>query len=474
MRAFFDEVTMKKVFQDLLDNIPDFKEFLTLEELEQSSSKLAQDHPDVVSLFPIGQTKNGLTLQCLKIGQGSKNALLFGCPHPNEPIGTMMLEVLTRALAENKQLRDELDYTWYVVKAWDADGLKLNEGWLKGPYTIQTYSRHFFRPAGHKQVDWTFPIDYKNLHFHDSVPETKAMMSLIDQIKPHFIYSLHNAGFGGTYWYMSGPLPQLYDQLHEASNEVEVPLSLGEPEAPYLETFAPAVFKMLGIEEDYDYLEKYGEEHPEKLIKVGTCSASYAYDRYGSFTLLTELPYFYDKRIMDMSPSDMTRRDAVLEQLAFSKQKDAYIKGQMEKTIQFIDPENPFRLALEAFTRGDSDNATERMAKEDPDYQRLATKAEVFDNLYVNKFYSSLSYGMLIRMNEYELQSMQDSGKVDPEKEKLLKQAVADAEKAHQQLCEYLEEHILYEVVPIWKLIYIQLKSGLLVADYLHGKELPL
>lgn len=465
---------MKKVYRELLEKIPSYEHFLTLDELEASSRNLAENHPEVVSLFPFGKTKNGMTLNCLKIGSGSKNALMYGCPHPNEPIGTMMLEFFTRELAENKELREALDYTWYIVKAWDADGLKLNEGWLKGPYTISSYSRNFFRPAGHKQVDWTFPIDYKNLHFHDSIPETKAMMELIDKVKPHFIYSLHNAGFGGTYWYMTSPLPELFEALYTASEKVGVPLSLGEPEAPYLESFAPAVFKMLGIEENYDYLEKYGEEHPEKLIRVGTCSASYAYERHKSFTLLTELPYFYDERIMDMSESDMTRKDAVLEQLAFSKEKDAYIKGQMQKTLKYIDKDNPFRLALEAFTRGDSDNATARMANEDPEYQRPATKAEVFDNLYVNKFYASLSYGMLIRMNEFELDKMKESGEINEEKEALLNQAVKDAEEAHRKLCEYIEAQINYQVVPIKKLVSIQLESGLLVADYLQGKELPL
>ena len=39
-------------------------------------------------------------------------------PHPNEPIGAMMLEYFTRELAENKELREKLDYTWYIVKSW--------------------------------------------------------------------------------------------------------------------------------------------------------------------------------------------------------------------------------------------------------------------------------------------------------------------------------------------------------------------
>ena len=178
---------MKKIYQKLLEGIPDYKEFLTVEEMNSSSKKLAEEHPESVSIFEIGQTRDGIELYCLKIGSGSHTALMFGCPHPNEPIGTMMLEYFSKRLAEDEELRKELDYTWDIVKAWDADGLRLNEKWLKGPYTLYNYSRNFFRPAGFRQVDWTFPIDYKELHFHNTLPETTAMMHLIDKIRPEFL-----------------------------------------------------------------------------------------------------------------------------------------------------------------------------------------------------------------------------------------------------------------------------------------------
>lgn len=49
-------------------------------------------------------------------------------------------------------------------------------------------------------MEWTFPVDYKELHFHDPLPETQALMNIIDEIKPEFMYSLHNAGFGGSFF----------------------------------------------------------------------------------------------------------------------------------------------------------------------------------------------------------------------------------------------------------------------------------
>ena len=74
---------MKAKYVELIKNIPDYKEFLTVDELDASSFALAERYPDCVSVFPIGNTKEGRTLYCLKVGSGSKNALMFGCPHPN-------------------------------------------------------------------------------------------------------------------------------------------------------------------------------------------------------------------------------------------------------------------------------------------------------------------------------------------------------------------------------------------------------
>lgn len=465
-------MSMNPVFSDLLKNIPDYKEFLTVDELDASSRALAEQYPDVVSIFEMGKTKDGHPLLCLKIGSGSKNALMFGCPHPNEPIGTMMLEYLTENLAKNKALRDELDYTWYVVKAWDADGLRLNEKWLKGPYTIYNYSRNFFRPAGHRQVDWTFPVDYKELHFHDSIPETKAMMALIDEIKPAFIYSLH-AGFGGVYWYMSGPLKDLYEDMYAAANKVEVPLNLGEPEAPYCVAFAPAIYKSLGIEQEYDYMEQYAPEGTEigAAFKVGNCSESYARTRYGSFTLLTELPYFFDKRIMDLSEGTMSRKDAVLKNLEASEESNRYLIDTMEISKQYFAPLNPFKLALEAFTVSRGDDATRNMVNTNPDFAKTATVAEEFDNLLMSRFYKSLSYGMLIRANEYELDAMEKNGEVNAEKKAALEKARDIAMVHHKELTDQLEKDLDYEVVPIRKLVSIQLECGLLVSKYLQEHD---
>ncbi|XCP85666.1 M14 family zinc carboxypeptidase [Roseburia hominis] len=459
---------MKAIYEKLIKDIPEYKVFYTVDEMEEHSRKLAEAHPECVSMFEIGRTRAGEPLNCLKIGNGSHTALMFGCPHPNEPIGTMMLEYFTEKLAESEELRNELDYTWYVVKAWDTDGYRLNEKWLKGPFTLYNYSRNFFRPAGYKQVDWTFPIDYKELHFHDTIPETKAMMELIDKIRPEFIYSLHNAGFGGVYWYLTRKTPEIYEEMHQAAKKQEVPLNLGEPEAPYCVAWAPAIYQSLGIRQDYDYMEQYGGlEDMSKAINCGTCSADYGKEVCDAFTLLTELPYFFDERINDLSESDVSRKDVVLEKLIWGEESNKFVRSTLDISRQYMDKENPFLLALNAFSEGSELEATKKMIEENEEYHKTATVAEKFDNQLISKFYKLLSYGMLIRANESELEAMKEKGEQNEEKEAAFKKAFDIAVKAHKELADELEEEIHYQVVPIRKLVSIQLECGLLMAEYL-------
>jgi hypothetical protein len=459
---------MKELIEKIIDRVPDYKEFLTVEEMDSNSKKLAEKYPDIVEIFEMGKTRENNSIYCLKIGNGKKNGLMFGCPHPNEPIGAMMLEYFTEELAKNKELREKLDYTWYIVKSWDVDGTKLNEKWFKGPFTLYNYSRNFFRPAGHQQVDWTFPVDYKNLHFHETIPETKAMMNLIDEIKPKFIYSLHNAGFGGVYWYLTDDTKDIYDDLKNAAKKQNIPLNLGEPEAPFVEAYEPAIYKNLGIQQNYDYLEKYGVENPEKVINAGTCSADYAIEVADSFTMLTELPYFYEERINDLSEADMTRKEAVLKRIEFDEDSNKFIKETMNNIENYLDKKNPFKLALEAFTDSEKSNeATKKMIEENEEFQRNATVAEKFDNLYISKFYKLLSYGLLVRASESELEKIDKSEK-QTEKYKKLEEAFETAKKALKDLSENLEKEINYQVVPIKKLVSIQLECGLIMADYLN------
>ncbi len=462
---------MNALFEKLLEEVPDYEYFLTAEELDESSRKLAERFPDAVTLRVIGRSREGKDLLCLKIGDEPRTALMFGLPHPNEPIGTMMLEYLTERLAVDEELRHAFGYTLYVVKAWDYDGYRRNEGWLKGPYTVTNYSRNFFRPIGRQQVDWTFPVDYKELHFHDVMPEAEAMMHLIDGIRPDFIYSLHNAGFGGVYWYLTEDLGKdLYESLYEAPRKEDVPIHFGEPESPALKVFYPAVFEGGGICQEYDYLEQYGIPDIAAEIDCGTCSDEYAHKLCGAITFLTEMPYFYDGRIADRSESDMTRAEAIRARILWTKESNRKLKEALALSEDCLGEDNPFRDSVVCFMKEGGDEAQLRMADEDTAYRAKATVAEKFDSILCSRFYRLLSYGMLVRANELALSRVTEATPEAGVKRAKLQRGLARSAALHAALAEKLEEDLHYSVIPIRKLVRIQLECGLKVAEALKDR----
>ncbi|RLE84214.1 MAG: peptidase M14 [Thermoprotei archaeon] len=455
---------MSDILFKTIEEVPNYSTFMTLDELNESTMKLANEFPDTVKIFRAGESREGRPIYGIKIGSGNKFALLFGCPHPNEPVGTLVLDYLSWKLAENEELRKELDYTWIIVKVADPDGLKLNEGWLKGPFTPLNYAMNYYRPAGNKQVEWTFPIKYKTLNFNDPIPETKALMNIIENYRPDFIYSLHNAGFGGVYYYLSEHAPLLYPLFYYFVERENIPLSLGEPEVPWARPLAKAIYHMVSTPEYYDYLEKHADKDPAEIIKSGTDSYDYA-RRFNPnvLELVTEVPYYYDPRIEDTSSTDILRRKAVLDNIAENRRYYQKLSKLYEKVKGSLKSYNKFREAIEYFLKvvPESLKAEEKWAKTAKELERPATVAEVFDNYQVSEFYRLLVLGLFYRMLKAEKSN------------NALTLVIEEIENEMRGRAEKLERELNYEVIPVRKLVKIQLAAGLYSALYVSIRERP-
>ncbi len=445
------------MFESIIEEVPTYKSFYTVDELKSSSEKLATRHPDKVKIFEIGKSRKGEKIEALRIGKGERTALLFGFPHPDEPIGSMTLEYLAQRLTEKGPL-DKLDFTWYIVKCIDPDGARLNEGWFKGPFTPIHFALNYYRPPGYQQVEWNFPVKYKTLRWDKPIPETKALMKIIDTVRPSLMYSLHNSYFGGVYFYVSDPCKPLYPKLQNLARRENLPLHLGEPETPYIKELAKAVFNMPAAAEIYDFLKKHTKKDPAKIISGGTSSDDYARRVARTFTLVCEMPYYYDARIADTSKSDIFRKDAVLymiklaeERFNFIKQKYAQIKSNVKKHNE----KRPFIEAIENSLKHFPDNiaAWKHWAQTDPKVNRTATIAEKFDSCVISRFNGLLFYGMLYRCVK------------DTKNEKIEKEVL----KRLSEWNEKLEKQLNYKVIPIQSLVRVQLGSALFAAEYVRS-----
>ena len=451
-------------FDHLLENIPDYKVFLTVDEMDESSRKLAEEYPDLVEMYEAGKSRGGHPIYVLKIGNGPKNAFMFGCPHPNEPMGCMMLEYFSRYLCEHDDFREEFGYTWYLIKSIDVDGTKLNEGWFKGPFTLYNYAKNFYRPIGSEQAEWTFPFDYKKYKWDTPLPETKVLMDIIDEKKPVFMYSLHNAGFGGAYWYLTREAPEIYEKLYAAAEKNHVPLHLGEPEAPFIPCFSKAIYKMLGMAEEYDFIEKYGEGDPVEMMFAGDSSDSYA-KKHGTFCLVAELPYFYSPKIEDTTELPYARLEAVERGLKDTLESQNEMASCFDRFKDLCGPDNVFVkiVGRSLDDREKSYTADLNFARQNEEHKKPCKVSEEFDNAIVTRFYSMLSWGSLIRGAKYELERRRGT-----EDEKMLEEVIAEMEEKLRVLSGWVEEQTQYSVVDIKRLVGVQLESGMIVADYLR------
>ena len=289
-------------------------------------------------------------------------------------------------------------------------------------------------------------------------------MDVIDETKPVFMYSLHNAGFGGAYWYITREAKEVYDGFYNAAKSRNVPLNLGEPEAPFIPEFSPAIYQMLSMQQEYDYAEKYGDGHPEKSMTCGDSSDSYA-KKYGTFCLVAELPYFYSPKIEDQTELDYPRLDAVLKGLDEQLEVQNKMASYFAQYRDLCGDDNVFvkihRQMIDQ--RIESHNTAVNFAKQNKDNEKPCKVSEEFDNLVITKFYLMLGWGSLIRGAKYE----RDKRKGTKEEE-LLNKIIPEMEEELVKLSKYVEEKTQYSVVPIQRLVGVQLESGMLCAEYIQ------
>ena len=449
---------MTNPYGDALERVPDYQRFLTLDEMVANARRVVAEHPGIASIETVGHSTDGEPIEMVRIGDGPQRLLAYALPHPNEPIGAMLIQFLLDELITNSELR--AGRSWYLLPCVDPDGTRLNEGWFAGPYTIRTYARHFYRPRSQEQVEWTFPIRYKSFTFDATISETQALMHALETVRPHFVYSLHNAGFGGAYYYLSHDLPAAYDALHAIPKQRGLFLSLGEPEMPWATEFHPAVYKAPTLADMYDYLETYGEGEPGDTIQGGASSFDYlrTLGLHDTVALITELPYFQAPQIEDQTPIASTRRDVILAGTARTREVIDVIEHALEEIDPHMTIDTRFYRTVASFVRymRKSDASTERWAQGADGMDVPATVAQEADTLHIGLFYRLLIASMLPRAIDAQLEVAPND---------VLVRVRSELEVHLERWAAEIERHLDISVVAIKPLVEVQYGAMLAVLD---------
>jgi hypothetical protein len=333
------------------------------------------------------------------------------------------------------------------VKASDPDGLALNEGWFKGDFSPLKYALNYYRPPQDEQVEWGFPIHYKTLHFISPPAETRAVMQLMEQYRPDFLYSLHNASFCGVYFYLSRSLPALFPQLHQLVARYELPLHNGEPEVPYIQPWDRAIYPLFGAQEGYDFLEKNLGEDPAPYLSTGTSSDDYLKKLAPhALSFICELPYYTDPILEDDTLAGVSRREAMAEGM---KRTEATVRILESHFLALRDqlPQNRlFRSVAEYLRRTPKRLVAQRKSIEESVYAQEATRAQAFDASVCRSFHCLLYLGEMYRLAR-----------------EIGEESRTEEMRAHiTERMEQIATESTLHILPLQKLVAIQAGSSLL------------
>jgi len=369
----------------LVDEVPAVDRFPTVDALVAELGRIALDRPSVARWRRIGTSRLGEPIHSLTVGRGEHHAVVFGGVHPNEPIGGPTAIHLARTLTADAELLDELDYTWHIIGCIDPDGMRLNEGWFGASLDRGVLGRHFYRPAFNEQVAWTFPLEYKELYFDGVLPETLALMRLIDETQPTFMCGLHNGELGGAYYFLSEEAPALYQLLHAIPDHVGIPLNEGEPELPFIPRYERAIFGDIKVEDQYEFAVAMGLDPTAGFLDAGSSPDSYA-RRYGTFSLISELPYWAASEASNTTPTNTLYSQVLLDTATSLEDLRLVLSDVLDSVQSQLRLDTPFLRATRPYVSSLAQQIAETSHRAElPESRRPATAAEVFssaDNIH--------------------------------------------------------------------------------------------
>jgi hypothetical protein len=428
----------------------------TVDQVFSEVEQLAADFPEVCRTRRVGTSRLGEPLRLLSVGHGARNALVVGCPHPNEPIGLLTVLELAGRVAAKPELREGIGFSWHFVPCIDPDGTRLNEGWFGQPLTIRGYHENFYRPAFCDQPEWTFPVLDERAFFDRTLPETQALARVIDELRPSFQYSLHNSDFGGVYFILNGGRPGMADDLGKVAADQGVPLALGPVDTLGWDTAAPAVYHMPPAEA----LIRAAARGTSELVRHGGSSAHYA-ERHGTTTLITEVPLWHDARADDVTAAERSYADT-LRHAAAELRDDVAVLSELYRQMRprLVVP-SPMRKSIidQLATASSSAAANDLIAQRVP--TRPATVAEAFAASTVVHMLRLRASGMMRRHLAVE----HAAGNQPPETRAVKRRL----DELFDTWCAEAENDLSQDPFPVRQLVSVQTEAALAVVSRLAG-----
>lgn len=320
---------------------------------------LSARHPDLVRMRLAGESRTGRPLWLLSVGHGRRHALVVAGPHADEQAGGgTVLWLAEQAVADRERLTDT-DLTWDFLLCLDPDGTTLNQTGPAGRRPPAVHFRHTYRPAARDQPEWAGSFRAPG----DELPETYALLALIDELRPFVQCTLHGTDVGGAWVQLTGEVPGLAEPFGKYAAELDVPVQTGTYDALFWDCAGPGVYLLPAAGGQ----ERFASE-PEQVGGSTWCRPH----RYGGLTALVEVPMWATRRVADPAPHPDP--GAALHALAARLRKDGTaLTGSLDRALPLIgDPDG----ATAPLLRG-VEQAVGAFAALAADYDALAADSPV-------------------------------------------------------------------------------------------------
>lgn len=301
--------------------LPPLLRYPTVDELGARAAALVARHPADARLRRVGTSRAGNPLWLLSIGHGSLQALVVAGPHANEPVGGgTVLRLAERALADPR-FTAGADATWNLLLCLDPDGLRRNEGWLRGPYSLDRYFRTFFRPGFGEQPEW-LPDGAEAA----ALPETRTLLALQDELRPFLQCSLHGVDVGGGFVELTRDLPGLARHVAHTAARLRIPRELGPYDTLYWPCLGPAVYRIPPPRRG---------DLAAAITEAAVESTWYHPHRHGTVTAVVEAPMWGVAAVEDGgTPADAA---AVLRGVSHTLRRDArLLEGVLARIRPYV------------------------------------------------------------------------------------------------------------------------------------------
>ncbi|MER5749900.1 M14 family zinc carboxypeptidase [Streptomyces sp. NPDC002088] len=280
-------------------------------ELERQASALVAAAPGVLRLRAVGESRAGRPLWLLSAGHGERQILTVAGAHANEPVGGASALRLARLFARGPRALDRLGCTWHFLLCLDPDGAHLAQGWApeEPEPSLERCHRHFYRPAFARQPE-SLPAPGEK---RELLPESAALVRLLDELKPVAQFTLHGIEFGGAFAMLTREVAGAARAIRETAAFLRIPLDDHPCDGPDWHPDPPGVLLLPA--------DRAGSERDPSGFVAGS---TWLYPlRHRTLTALIEAPAWAVPAVSDARPAaDPEREVARVGELLLARTRE--------------------------------------------------------------------------------------------------------------------------------------------------------